>query len=154
MVDCAAPMQTIWDERQRRALKERFAAVGADARPAWGRMSAPQMITHAADSLRMALGELACAPRRLPLRYTPIKQLVIYWLPFPKGAPTAPELLARVPGAWPADVADVAALLDRLGQRGPGGSFPDHPAFGRLTGRAWGVLISRHLDHHLRQFGA
>jgi len=147
-------MQTIWEAPQRRALQQRFAGLGADAAPGWGRMSAPQMIAHVADSLRLALGELPCAPKSLPLRYTPIKQLVIYWLPFPKNAPTAPELLARIPGTWSADVADLAALIDRVGERGPDARFPDHPAFGRLTGRAWGVLIARHLDHHLRQFGA
>ena len=32
--------------------------------------------------------------------------------------------------------------------------WPDHPAFGALSRRAWGVLIYRHMDHHLRQFGA
>jgi hypothetical protein len=30
---------------------------------------------------------------------------------------------------------------------------PEHPAFGRLSGRAWGALVYRHMDHHLRQFG-
>ena len=28
-----------------------------------------------------------------------------------------------------------------------------HPAFGKLSPRAWGVLAWRHTDHHLRQFG-
>ena len=31
--------------------------------------------------------------------------------------------------------------------------WQEHPAFGRLARRAWGVLAYRHLDHHLRQFG-
>ena len=45
----------------------------------------------------MALGDLACRERRLPLRFTPIKQLVIYLLPFPKGVPTAPCASADTP---------------------------------------------------------
>jgi len=32
--------------------------------------------------------------------------------------------------------------------------WPEHPAFGALSRRAWGVLIYRHMDHHLRQFDA
>jgi hypothetical protein len=28
-----------------------------------------------------------------------------------------------------------------------------HPVFGTLSGKAWGALGWRHLDHHLRQFG-
>lgn len=31
---------------------------------------------------------------------------------------------------------------------------PEHPAFGPLSGKAWGFLVSRHIEHHLRQFGA
>jgi hypothetical protein len=31
--------------------------------------------------------------------------------------------------------------------------WPEHPAFGRMSRRVWGVLGYRHLDHHFRQFG-
>jgi hypothetical protein len=51
-------------------------------------------------------------------------------------------------------VADLKALVDRFTPRGAGGRWPEHPAFGKLTERAWGVLVYRHMDHHLRQFGA
>jgi hypothetical protein len=147
-------MKTIWDSSTRQQLQARFRAIRSDTRPSWGRMSAPQMVTHVADSLRMALGELPCVPKRSPLRYTPLKQLIIYWLPWPQGAPTAPELLARLPASWSTDVTDLTALIDRVGTHGRGGRFADHPAFGRLSGRTWGALIYRHMDHHLRQFGA
>ena len=147
-------MKSLWDPQARRELQTRFDAVKPDTKPAWGRMSAPQMLTHVADSLRMAIGELPCAPKPSALRYTPLKQLVIYWLPWPKGVPTAPELLVRVPTSWSGDLSDLTALIDRLGSVGPGGPLGDHPAFGRLSGRTWGALMYRHMDHHLRQFGA
>jgi hypothetical protein len=28
-----------------------------------------------------------------------------------------------------------------------------HSFFGRLTAQAWAILMYKHLDHHLRQFG-
>jgi hypothetical protein len=111
------------------------------------------MIVHLCDNMRMALGELPVASKRLPIRYPPLKQLIVYWLPFPKGVPTAPELLARRPAAWADDVAGLKALIGRAGERGQAASWPEHPAFGRMSGRAWGVLMYRHIDHHLRQFG-
>ena len=80
--------------------------------------------------------------------------MIIYVAPFPKGSPTAPELLARAPGDWAHDVADVQALLARAGSARTTDSWPEHPAFGKLSTRAWGVLIYRHMDHHLKQFGA
>jgi hypothetical protein len=117
-------------------------------------MTVAQMVAHLSDAARMALGDLPCASKRLPLRYPPLKQLIVYWLPWPEGAPTAPELIGRVPASWPAEVADLAALLERLAGQPRDASFPEHPAFGRLSRRAWGVLVYRHMDHHLRQFGA
>ena len=68
--------------------------------------------------------------------------------------PTAPELLAREPRDWTSDVADVQSLLARAAATRTTDAWPEHPAFGKLSTRAWGVLIYRHMDHHLRQFGA
>jgi hypothetical protein len=102
----------------------------------------------------MASGELATAPANIPLlRYPPMKQLFVYCLPFPKGAPTAPELLARKPEEWTVEIEQLRDQLDRFVSRGPAGTAAEHPLFGRLTGRAWGALVYRHMDHHLRQFG-
>jgi hypothetical protein len=81
-------------------------------------------------------------------------QMMCHLAPFPKNVPTAPELIARTPGDWKADVREVQSLVDRFIARGSGARWPDHPAFGRLSSRAWGVLVYRHMDHHLRQFGA
>jgi len=44
----------------------------------------------------MAMGELPVAARPVPafFRQAPFKQFAVYVMPFPKGLPTAPELLA------------------------------------------------------------
>ncbi len=117
-------------------------------------MNARQMLVHVANQLRMALGELE--PRPFPvgaLGRWPMKQLVIYLLPWPKGVPTPPELLERDPQEWSRDRQSLEELIDRMSQAGPEAAFAPHPAFGALSGRAWGVLSYRHLDHHFRQFG-
>jgi hypothetical protein len=111
------------------------------------------MVAHLADGLRMALGDLPCEPKKVPIRYPPLKQLIVYWLPWPEGAPTAPELISRIPASWTVEVADLASLLERLARQPRDNGFPEHPAFGHLSRRAWGVLVYRHMDHHLRQFG-
>jgi hypothetical protein len=135
-------------------IERRLTRLAADATARWGRMSAPQMVCHLADSMKMALGDLPVARKNLPIRYPPLKQFIIYLAPFPKGAPTAPELLARAPRDWSVDVAELRTLVGRFAARGEDATWPEHPAFGRLSGRAWGVLAYRHLDHHLKQFGA
>lgn len=122
--------------------------------PAWGRLTAPRMLAHITDGLRMSVGDLTCAPKNIPLaRSFPLKQLIINWLPFPKNTPTAPELLAREPGPWAEETAAFAALIERFAAGKTPSRWPAHPVFGQLTEKQWGVLGYRHLDHHLRQFG-
>src|SRR5919202_5668917 len=97
-------MKTIWKASTRDELRARLGRLTPGSMPRWGRMTAPQMVAHLADSARMALGDLPVAPKRVPLRYPPLKQLCIYCLPIPKGVPTAPELIHRSPGDWEHEV--------------------------------------------------
>ncbi len=145
-------MKTIWKASVRDELRSRLAQLSPSTPGRWGRMTAPQMVAHLADNSRMAIGDLPVAPKKSPLRFAPFKQLCIYCLPIPKGVPTAPELIRRVPGDWSQEVQAAGALLERLASP-PDGARPDHPVFGRMSEQAWGVLVYRHYDHHLRQFG-
>ena len=106
-------MKSIWQDGSRNELSERLRALAWNNPAQWGKFTAPKMVCHLADSLRMAMGDLPVEPKRLPIRYPPLKQLIIYVAPFPKGAPTAPELLTRAPREWTSDIADVQALLNR-----------------------------------------
>lgn len=146
-------MKTIWNGDVEREVHDRVARLMPDRKAAWGKMSAPQMVCHLADALKMAMGDLPVATKNTPLRHPPLKQLIVYWAPWPKGVPTAPELLVRPPRDWQADVSDLKSLVDRFASRRGARDWPEHPAFGRLSERAWGVLVYRHMDHHLRQFG-
>jgi hypothetical protein len=116
-------------------------------------MTALQMLAHVADWMLMAKGELKTASKNLPLRYPPIKQLLIYWLPFPKGVPTARELISRKPSEWAIEQAAVRKHVEWFEQLDPKATWPEHPAFGKLSTNAWCVLGYRHMDHHFRQFG-
>ena len=145
-------MKSLWQESARAEVLERIGRLSPERRPSWGRMSAPRMVAHLNDALRMAFGEVPTRSKRLPLRHPPLKQLIIYWMPFPKSAPTAPELLAREPAEWRAELDACRALVGRFGSEPADREWPEHPAFGRLTARQWGILAYRHTDHHLRQF--
>lgn len=145
---------TIWDSSVRNSIVERAQRVGAESKPLWGKFNASAMMAHINDSLRMALGDLPVKSKNLPLRYKPIRHAIIYWLPMPKGAPTAPELIARSSRAvLEVEQREFKALLDRLGGLSPGATMGEHPAFGDLSYEEYGVLIAKHTDHHLRQFG-
>ena len=144
----------MWDPSVRSTFVERVARLTADAKPNWGKMSASAMLAHLNDSYRMTTGELKVKPKRGPLKYTPIKQLIIYVLPFPKSAPTAPELIARCDNAVLDDERRAFALLfDQLGRLPATTVLQPHPAFGVLSYDEYGALMAKHTQHHFRQFG-
>jgi hypothetical protein len=145
--------QTVFDTSAREGLVQRLTVLTPTAKPRWGRMSAPAMVSHLITHCRMALGETKVAPKWMGLHYYPINRLVIRYVPIPRNAPTAPELVARAPGEWDDDVLALAELLRRVGQRLPGEAWPSHPVFGSISGEDWGVMIYRHVDHHFQQFG-
>jgi hypothetical protein len=145
---------SILNDDDRTAVRQRIGSVTGASAPRWGRMDAKTMLTHLRQSALMALGELPVASQsKRAFQVFPIKHLILHVVPFPKGAPTAPELL--VPDA--ASVEDIrselVSLLDRIGAGPREGDGPAHPLFGRLSFREWGVATYKHTDHHLRQFG-
>jgi hypothetical protein len=113
------------------------------------------MLVHLCDQMRMALGEHQCAPIPGPGRYPVLRELFLYFLPWPKGRiQSPPEAFVTTPGEWDAGLATLNDLVERfVTERPRDNAWPDHPHFGRMSRRAWGVFSHRHFDHHLRQFG-
>ena len=151
-------MRTLWNPDDVAALQCRLATLTDGHRPRWGRMTCAQMIRHVAWGILMATGERPIPAMRTPLlRAFPIKQLVLYVLPFPRSAPTADALridaLRDVTSVTEERLAHDAALASFLGMD-PRAPWRPHPAFGAMTGASWGCMLHKHADHHLRQFGA
>ena len=148
-------MPSLWNESHRRRLVDRLARIRPDARARWGKFSAPQMLAHVNDAVRMSSGALVTTPKRTPLLRLPVvKHFVIYAMPWPKGVPTAAELLSRGDLAkWEEECAAFPGVLEAFADPHRDPRTAVHPAFGRLGRRAWGFLAYRHIDHHFRQFG-
>lgn len=150
-------MESLFDPVDLQHLLARIQGLRSDSRRLWGSMDAAQAVAHCADALEMALGN------RRPPRVL-LGRLIGRWIkpvalrpgePMRRNSPTSRELVA----AEARDLEDERArLLQRLGRIesvGPEGcSRHPHPFFGPLSGEEWGVLMHKHLDHHLRQFGA
>ena len=97
------------------------------------------------------------ATGRLPR--TLVKWIALYLpLRWPAGILTRPEIDQQVSGTTPVDfatdVAELEALLEFIRTREKGFDWPAHPIFGKMSEAAWLRWAYRHMDHHLRQFGA
>lgn len=148
-------MRSILNERDRSALIGRMHSLTASSTARWGKMNVVAMLQHLHLSARMALGELpVVSANKRPFQMFPLKHLILYVLPFPKGAPTAGELYPDGAAAFDEERERVVNLLQQIGAGPQDGTGPAHPLFGPLSWREWGVATYKHVDHHLKQFGA
>jgi hypothetical protein len=160
-------MRSILNDDDRAAITSRLRSLSGASTARWGSMDVAHMLKHLRLSAQMATGELSVVSKnKRALQVFPLKHLILYVLPFPKGAPTAPELKHEVapsvettPSAEAApsfedERAGLVELLERIGRGARDGVGPDHPLFGPLSRREWGVATYKHTDHHLKQFGA
>ncbi len=145
-------MPSFFDQSDRHSLLARIDQLRPDAPARFGKFNAPRMVCHLIESMRMASGDLVPRPKRRTFPRV-VSKFIIHYLPWPKGAPTAPELLAHPPASWDSDLAMLRGLVERHPYPPADAALPSHPAFGPLDRRDWGVLMYRHLDHHLSQFG-
>ncbi len=146
-------MASLRDEPVRKELIRRLLTVRATTEPRWGRLDAPHMICHLGDMLAISLGELpAESMNRKAFQRFPLKHLVIYVLPWPKGAPSAPEQRSTAPGDFDADRRRLIERMERFAAT-PRTKGPAHPLFGPLSNDQWNCLHARHIGHHLKQFG-
>lgn len=150
------PRPSLYLESDRSALLARIAAVRADSPRQWGKMGPGQMLAHCQVALRVALGE-----QRIPrvligyLFGALAKKQLRNDVPFKKGLPTGREFRFGADRDLETERAGLVALVKRFGEGGPEAlSGNPHPFFGPLTAEEWDALHWKHLDHHLRQFGA
>ena len=148
-------MRSILNEGDRAAIDRRVRSLSVSSTGRWGSMDVAGMLRHLRLSALMTLGEMPVpSANKRAFQVFPLKHLLIYVLPLPKGAPTAPELKPDVAASLEEERAAVLELLERIGTGLREGMGPSHPLFGPLSWREWGVATYKHVDHHLRQFGA
>lgn len=149
-------MKNLFEARTAEEVKARLARLRPESPRLWGTMDAAQAVAHCAVSLETAVGDknpprlfigrlIGRAVKRLALRNE---------APFKRNSPTDPAFVMRGAHVLDAERTRLGALIDRFVQAGPEGcTRHPHSFFGPLTPQEWAVLMHKHLDHHLRQFG-
>ena len=135
-------------------IVRRLEGLNPNATRLWGRMTPHQAVCHLSDSFKAILDDrpLPAQPLTLTRRLQRIFAFTLP-LPWPKGVPTSPEVDAEKggtpPGNFERDVAELIDLLERY-VASDGRTLGRHYVWGDMSRGEWG----RHMDHHLRQFGA
>ena len=147
-------MATLFNPTDRARLVERIQSLEPTAERRWGTLHLPKALSHMGDQLAMALGDIEVPAIRSVLSLPPLRFLVVHVLPVPRGVKTAPALLQTDIGELDEARRRLLGLIERFVANGPDGTWSPHPLFGSLSGKDWGVLGAKHLNHHLKQFGA
>jgi hypothetical protein len=150
-------MKNLFDAATAEEVQRRLAQLGPESQRQWGQMTAPQMLAHCAVSLRWALGDVVPDKGPLPARLLGrmIKPLVFRNDdPIRRNSPTAKSLMITDERDLEQEREQVRQLVDRFASAGAAGCTQHpHSFFGRMTPQEWAILMYKHLDHHLRQFG-
>jgi hypothetical protein len=147
---------SLWVSADRAAVETRIKALRADSRAQWGKISVAQMLLHAQQPLRVAIGQLRLKHSLIGKLFGKMaKKKLLGDKPWGRDMPTAPEFVVKKQPDFEAERRTLLDLVRRFGEGGPSSLTPlPHPFFGPMTPAEWSALQWRHLDHHLRQFGA
>ncbi|MCE2803532.1 MAG: DUF1569 domain-containing protein [Gemmatimonadetes bacterium] len=138
------------------AVVTRVRLLNADQRPEWGQMNAGEMLAHCRVAFAMALRDDFPRPNRLlRLLYRfAIKPQVTGRTPYRRNLPTALIFKVGPQQDFVRERDGLIADLQQVYRLGP--SYLDgreSPTLGPLSATEWNVMLAKHIDHHLTQFG-
>lgn len=126
------------------------------AQPLWGTMNAAQMLAHLNVTYEMIFDNKHPKPgmfMRLILKGL-VKKKVVTEVPYPKSSRTAPAFLMTGDKDFDAEklrLIDYIRKVQELGASHFDGK--ESHSFGVLNITEWNVMLYKHLNHHLSQFG-
>jgi hypothetical protein len=150
-------MKNLYEAGRAQEVKERLARLKADSPRQWGSMNAAQAVAHCAVGLEWAVRDKTPDPMWFLPRLIgrAIKPLALGDdKPMKRNSPTVKSLIMKDDRMLETERTRLNELLGRFVTGGTAACTTEpHPFFGKLTPEEWAILMYKHLDHHLRQFG-
>ncbi len=149
-------MKDIFNKTDTDEILARIGSLQPGSRALWGKMNVAQMLSHAQAGIEVALGDKKLKQALIGILFGRIaKKVMMNEKPFSRNLPTDPSFIRKSEHDFDAEKGKLVTIINRFITAGPGGMIKDpHPFFGKLTPEEWSILTWKHLDHHLRQFGA
>jgi hypothetical protein len=149
-------MKSLFTPADNEEIVNRVNNLTATTQPQWGKMNVEQMVTHCQRPLMVAFGELNLK-RGLPgILFGSFvkKRLLKDEQPFGKNLPTDPNFIVKDERLFNAEKEKLVSYIKQIGKGPSAIKVVQHPFFGKMTPQDWDKIMYKHLDHHLRQFGA
>lgn len=150
-------MLKCFEKEESEVLCKRIDTINAQSLPLWGKMNASQMIKHCTIPYNQIFDKnVPKSPflMRIMVRLF-FKKSMVNETPYKQNLPTAPNfIINETPDIEPCKEILKAKIRETqiLGASHFEGKA--HSTLGILTAVEWNNVLYKHLDHHLRQFGA
>lgn len=151
-------MNNLFDPSDVSALVQRIENLAPANQRQWGKMNAVQMLAHCNKSMETVMGKHSMKRVFIgKLMGSFWKPMVLGKKPFGKNSPTDKSYIFTNTNELDFEK-EKSKLVDSVNEFFTGGASKctthPHPFFGSFTPEQWAVFQWKHLDHHLRQFGA
>lgn len=150
-------MQNIFEQQGAKKLVERINALSENSKAEWGKMDVSQMLAHCNVAFDMAYTEKypkAGGFKKFMLKLF-VKNAVVGPKPYPKNGRTAPEFVIEGSRNFQDEKTKIIDYINKTNNLGTAHfEGKENINFGALSSSEWNTMFSKHLDHHLKQFGA
>jgi hypothetical protein len=148
-------MNSLFDQQYVEGIIERINKLSPGLKPLWGKMNTAQMLAHCTAPLQMAHGEIQGKRGLIGFLFGKmIKKKYLQGAEFEKNLPTDPKFIFPDVSDFDKEKQRLINKLREFAKKGPDAiTKGKHSFFGAMTPHEWDVIQSKHLDHHLRQFG-
>ena len=149
-------MKSLFNKPEANEILTRISKLTPSLERQWGKMTPDQMLAHCRLSFLTAMDEMK-APRTLMGKVIGrfFKQIAIGDKEFQKNSPTHKLFIVTDKKNFEAEKELLHSTVKKFAEGGEiKVTHEPHAFFGNLTPAEWGILMYKHMDHHLRQFGA
>lgn len=152
-------MRNLFDPMLVDDITKRILQLRPESEPRWGSMAVAQTLAHCTSGIEMAMGVIRPKRASFPASWIGplIKPLALRDdKPMRRNSPSSPELfpVGSARCDFDGERSRLIAAIASFARQGPAGcSRCPHPFFGYLNPQQWAILMYKHVDHHLRQFG-
>lgn len=147
-------MENIFDINTHNKVVDRVQSLIESSEAQWGRMSVDQMLHHCQGPLHIILEKNTYGLKPSWFAKTFFKKSMYSDKLWKKNLPTLKAFRETESYDFEEEKGKLLDLINELGTHRDKSEWQEHPTFGYFTPEQWGKMHYKHLDHHLRQFGA
>lgn len=150
--------KSLLDSENLKEIRQRIYSLSEKSLGRWGKMNVGQMLRHCDQILKVGLGKIILPKTNIFIKaigsFTKT-EMKIFNNGIPRNMPTFAKVKITENWNFEKSRADLLITIDEFVAKAEKNNLiSQHELFGKMTTNDWGFMEYKHLDHHLKQFGA